>query len=221
MAVTCRDIVRRALRKLSVIASGEEPSGNDANDALETLKALYMELLGMGVFGRMNDVVVTDATYTASQQDRVLCKNETGVTVSLPECASADISCNPNPSSRWTVQSTSLGGGFWGPLTGPTNRPPRDGSAIVITDFYSDLSQSWIYDGQIGRWLRLEGLALSDTAPLAARYSEALACILASRIAPEYGAEASQQVAVGAVRGIYAITHRYDRASEPVSTEYF
>lgn len=190
MALLCRDIVRRALRKLSLVAGGKEPSGNEANDAIETLRAIYLEMVGSGVFGQFKDVVVTDTAYTAREQDRILCKRDEGVTVTLPEL----VICDSRSGSR----------------------APKDRAGVMVTDLYSDVSQTWIYDAQVGRWSKLEELGLNDVAPLAARHSEALACILACRIAPEYAIEASQQVAVGAVRGLYAITHHYDTPSEPV-----
>gem|GEM_PF-6691738 len=157
---------------------------------METLRAIYLEMVGSGVFGAFRDAVVTDATYTAKEQDRILCKREEGVTVTLPEWVTCERQTAP--------------------------RAPRDRAGVIVTDLYSDASQTWIYDAQIGRWSKLEDLGLNDAAPLGARHSEALVCVLACRVAPDYAVEASQQVAVGAVRGMYAITHHYDTPSEPV-----
>jgi hypothetical protein len=84
MAITCRDIVGRALRKLSRIAAGAEPDGNDLTDAMETLQAIYREAVGLGVFGKMYEVVVTDATYTAAPQDRVIGNRVGGIAITLP-----------------------------------------------------------------------------------------------------------------------------------------
>ena len=47
--MTANDIIRRALRLASVIASGETPDAADTADALDTLNALLAEWRGSGI----------------------------------------------------------------------------------------------------------------------------------------------------------------------------
>jgi hypothetical protein len=78
---TCRDIITRALRKVRIYGAGEEPSTEDANDALDELQNLYEQWGSGGMFGRLNDTIQTD-DYEAEPFDRVTIS---GGTVTLPD----------------------------------------------------------------------------------------------------------------------------------------
>lgn len=227
MAVTCRDIIRRALRKLSRVAAGADVSGTDAVDALETLQAIYMELAGNGLFGKLLDVVVTTGTYIPREQDRVNCQNPSGVTVTLPDLIDPkNYTTYPdgypaNYVDFWSAEQQSCGYDYGFGIFPLYPRPPRDGACIAIVDLYSNTSKTWVYDSNTARWVQLEALNLTDGAPLAGRYSDGIACLLASRIAPEYAMAVPAEVAAGASRGIYAMTHRNDAIHQPTRAEYF
>lgn len=212
MTTTCRDLVRRALRKLSRIAAGMEPDGDQLDDAMETLQTIHMELVGLGVFGKLYDVVVSDATYAAMPQQNVFCNRVGGVTVTLPTLVQP---------SWW-----GLGWGCWDYefrawYCGSTPKPPHDGALIRTTDQFSNDSETWVYNAATARWVRLDCLKPTDPAPLGLRYDETIASILAARISPEYGMTTPPQVARDASVGLYALTHRMDGIRAPVYTEYF
>jgi hypothetical protein len=81
---------------------------------------------------------------------------------------------------------------------------------VQVTDQFSNTHETWIYESDTARWIKLNDLNASDVAPLGGRYSEALACILASRVAPEYGVPVPPQVEKSASVGLYALTSRLD-----------
>lgn len=223
MSVTCRDIVRRALRKLSRVAAGQDVAGDDLVDGLETLQALYLEFVGLGVFGRMWDVVAT-ADFTVLPQMRVLSNNESGIAVTLPQIIDPNAySFYPQygyPFFPWGCWADGYDYGFgWNTTLSP--RPPWDGACVEINDAFSPTSQTWIYQSACANWIMLEKLNPSDVAPLAAKYSDGIASLLAQRISPEYGMQTPQEVASAASRCLYALTHRYDKPRRPVATEYF
>lgn len=222
MSITCRDIARRALRKLSRIPAGQDVGGSDAVDALETLQAIYMEFAGNGLFGRLNDVVVTQDTYIPREQDRVNCQNPDGVAITLPVLIDPKNYTNfpyQNFGSSWDGLGFGYDYGFGSALCYP--RPPLDGACIAIVDLYSDTHQTWVYDSGTARWIELEKLNLTDAAPLASRYSDGIACILASRLAPEYAIPVPTEVSSGAARGIYAMGRRNDGQHVTTRTRYF
>lgn len=66
---TANDIVRRGLRLLGVLRAGQEPKGADAQDGLERLQSLILNLPGLLHNGRWCEVAVTTA-YTARESDR-------------------------------------------------------------------------------------------------------------------------------------------------------
>jgi hypothetical protein len=116
---------------------------------------------GLNVFQSMLDHWVNQGTfgqlndyiasgaYTAKEQDRIL---NDGYTISLPTSV-VDL------------------------LTGLT-RPPLDLSIVQVLTAGSSPETS-IYDAQTAQWVRLDGLALTDTAPLANRGRHGLASALA------------------------------------------
>lgn len=80
MALTCRDIVRAALRKTGALSSGNEPTASEANEGLETLRSLYQEWIDRAVFGRLKTVKAS-ADYVAGEGERVV---SNGFEISFP-----------------------------------------------------------------------------------------------------------------------------------------
>lgn len=96
---TCRQTITYALRQARVLASGDDPSSDEAADGLVALQALYDLWVANGMFGRLTDVYVTE-DYEAEEGERVIAPS--GVTITFPttiddECedsrAPRDLSC--------------------------------------------------------------------------------------------------------------------------------
>lgn len=67
---TCRDIIIQALRMSKVIASGEEPTADEAADGMFALQSLYEAWAAGGMFGRLRDTLTATAM-TAEPGQRV------------------------------------------------------------------------------------------------------------------------------------------------------
>lgn len=225
MTATCRDIVRKALRRLSRIAAGQQPTGADLNDGMDALQGLYSEVVGLGAFGKLYDVVLDSnvPTYTAYEQQRIVCQNPAGISVTLPTILTL-------PPPWWTYnQGISPSWGCYG-YCGPDYsfgwwcdypRPPRDKACVVINDEYSDTNQVWLYNANLARWEELTDINPGDRAPMADRNSEGLANALAVRLSSEYGVQVPPAVARGEQLFMYAITHNYDSERTPTRVNYF
>lgn len=219
---TCRDIIKRAFRKLGVIAAGADPSSDQMIDAQADLVSLFMSWVGLGMFGRTNDTLVLEATYTAREQDRIMSQDILGSTITLPYQITNAYDPDWPFGWWWWSGSSAYGYGWWGEWWGQTQpRPPRDGALVVITDLYSDFRETFVYDGQIGRWVSISGPGLSDECPFSTRYADGIACSLALILAPEYGQQPQPSIVKGAQEAVYAMGHRYDRAYRPLATVYF
>ena len=70
-------------------------------------------------------------------------------------------------------------------------RAPRDMSYAAITDQSTGITQDWIYDGQIARWMCIESLTFNDPCPLAFRDINGLSACLAMHVADEFGQQPS------------------------------
>jgi len=212
--ITVRDIVKGAMKKIAVLAIGREPTAAQGEDALEALQAIYRELVGQGVFGRLNDVLITAATYDARENDRVVCDYATGVTVNLPEVITADLQ-NALPAYDPDQSDYGRGGGCE-----PLPRPPRDHSPIVITDVNSSFEQYYLYDANRAFWVLLDDLTLDSKAPLSNRYENGLKAKLALRLAPTFGRQPTPFLLAEVNAFHHALSHKKDRSRRPTVAEY-
>lgn len=183
MATTCSDIVRRALRKLGVLRAGADPKAADAADGLLSLQSYYMECVTGGAFGRVVNIPLSTAgTVTAGGNQHINVLVDETVTVDLPATL---------PTYHWDtwMPCRDYGWGLNVPLGGTDgDNVPPDKSVVMVTDRY-DASRraTYVYDGTVQLWMRIDTLVLTDEAPLSARDSDGLAALLAMRMADEFG----------------------------------
>lgn len=214
MPITVRSVVKGAMKKLGVLAIGREPTAAQAQDALEILQALYRELIGQGVFGRLYDVLVTTSTYSARENERVVCDLLAGVTVTLPETITEGLIGSLSP---YDYLATDYGRGS---VCEVLPRPPRDGSPIIVADVNSSFEKYYLYDANRAYWVPLDDLTLDSTAPLSARHENGLRAILAERLADPFGVPMPKQAAAEANTFRYAISMKLDRSRRATVAEY-
>ena len=82
MPVTCRKVIERSLRRLGVVAAGEEVAGGDEVVGMEALQEI-IDSMRAGLFGRMQDLL-SDSDMTAKAFDRIVSTNISGITVTFP-----------------------------------------------------------------------------------------------------------------------------------------
>ncbi len=213
MAVTCRNIIKGALQKLGVASNAMPITSDQADDGLGSLQSMYQELVSGGAFGRLNDVVVLDTTYSANEFERVACQNVLGVTVTLPDIITTE------PTTSYPGAGTADYG--FRSSTPLLPRPPIDGSVIQVTDLYSDFSELFIFDSHSQRWVLIEGLALTDEAPLSTRYREGITCKLAAILAPDYSRPVPASVVAGVTAFHSALSGKRDSAVRNIQMPYF
>lgn len=175
---TCRHVVNGALRKLGRLGGGRDPRTADATDALAALQGLYLSWIASGAFGRLSDVIA-EADITAAENVRII-RDETVVTVTLPEVVPAY--CDPLPyGALWpyVVQNGTDG----------ANRPPRDGAVVQIKDTVGGQVASYVYDGTLREWVKIEALQMDNEAPRSVTDPEGLSAVLAMELSDTFGAE--------------------------------
>lgn len=182
MAYTVRDTCTKAFKKLGVLRAGGEMRTADAEDARVSLQSFYMECISKGTFGRVYDVVLSQAgTVTAGGNQHFSVTTDDAVTVDLPSTL---------PACHWDTwrPCRDYGWGLNVPVGGDPNVVvPRDLSVVMVTDQFGAGRATYVYDGTVQRWMRIDTLALNDEAPLSARGFEGLASVLAMRLSDEYG----------------------------------
>lgn len=179
--VSVNDVVKGALRKLGVLASGREARPVDRDDTMEALKGLYRQLINGGAFGRLADVVPV-ADYTTCGNVRVFRGSDVSeLAITLPETVN---NCN-----YWCDQR--IYGSCWCPdnVIRRDVTTPRDCTVVSISDAVTGETYDFIYDGQIKTWQGLYDLTLEDRAPLAQRDPQGLMALLALQIGDDFGAQ--------------------------------
>lgn len=210
--ITCQTIIGRAFRKLNAFKPSAIPDSN-RDEAMYVLQSIYMECVGAGFFGRVNDLIAT-GEWTACPQQRVRLDNS-DIQVTIP-----------NALPNWWGWPGYYS--WWWPVwpINPANcaRPPRDLSVVTLVN--SELSNqavniglayTFIYDAYVGKWWPLDSLLVTDEAPLSRRWAEPLANVLAERLDPEYGDQGFQAPRNA---GMDIIASRWGSESHSVIAEY-
>lgn len=169
---TCQEIIKRALRLLGVLAAGDEPEAADAADGQIALVAMLTNAVAKSAQPGLTRVLVTDATYTAGEDELIGYDGATSSTITLPT----------------TVEDADT----------TETRAPKNMAVVMVA---GTTPQTFIYDEAYGDWVEVNALALTDYCPLSGMDSEALAAGLAGYLADEYGRQMGPVLASRAARG--------------------
>lgn len=206
------DIIKRAMKKLHVLASGSNPASAQAADGMSALQSLIVELIGQGSLGRLNDVLAT-SDYTAFENDRIRASN--GVTITLPTTITTE-RCDLDPIP-------------YGYETSTYPRPPYDRSPVIVVGSNYTVGAtaytaktSWMYDAYSGAWVNLNSLTQQGAFPLPDHLEDGFAAMLAERLVDDYdggevGAETKRLASVTRL----ALSTKYDSAARPAAVHFF
>ena len=111
------------------------------------------------------------------------------------------------------------------PNTEAVNLPDRakNGSAVIVADIFENTSTTYIFDGDLAKWLSIEAMTRTSPAPFAKRDPLGLACYLALELGDEYGIQPSESISFNAARFHSSLTMGASRETETVArpTDYF
>lgn len=161
---TCRAIITRAMRWPGVLEAGESAEADDATDHLGSLQAMYLDLIDTG--SNLTNVLVT-AAYTAGENVRIAYSGATTAAITLPTTIA-----DPAVTS------------LTHPPVDNDNRQPEDYTVAVVA---GSTPAVWCYDANLGDWVNLNGLALTDQAPWSTFMAQGLSAMLAVFVADEHG----------------------------------
>lgn len=217
---TVRSVISGALRKLAVVGGvgRRNPSNQEFADVLPILLGLYRNLITLGAFGRLRDVIPR-GDYVAGENQRVYRRYNEQQEILLPDLVSWCGSCGylgdfmPIVSNAPPVPSTDYATKPYGYHDHTPRRAARDNSVVTLVDqFTGDIVEA-IYDGQRKLWFTLTDLdtgedldeenewsvkrlnaALDLEAPLSHRDFNGLVCLLATLIADDFSGEITPMI---------------------------
>lgn len=186
-----------ALAKLGM--AGRNPTSDD----LAALQGYYDGLVFSGAFGRMRDLYATDS-YTMREMDRASYDNSAVATATFPD--TYDYSC---------FEERPSGAGVSANL-----RRPHD--LVVGSVNEQETTVTYLFDAELGRWIKLNSLALTDTAPLSNRNGDGLACVIATKIEAFYpGCRLTPMTMRSALSFSSALTHKSGSPARAVAYDFF
>lgn len=173
------NLIRRSLRMIGALPSGEEMSPSEGEEALDVLRSLYRSFIGIGAFGQQRSIYLrANGDYTAWPNDRIVTEDYATNVITLPLIIDDTV-------PKWDYG--------WGPYRAWTwtPGPPPDFSIVTVNDHTDPtIKFTYVYDAALAQWVDIEAFVLGDEAPWSARIGDELAAMLAINLAPEYGAEA-------------------------------
>lgn len=204
------DIIKRAMKKLHVLAAGTNPSSAQAADGLEALQSLYVELIGQGSLGRLNDVIATSA-YTAREYDRIQAAH--GIVVTLPTTITPNM-CSPGGDLPYDY-------GFraWDPTVAGNTRPPRDRAPVVVVQ--DNVAVYSVFRASTNAWVTINGLTLTSTFPFSDTLEDGIAALLAERIADNFDTVAGPSTQQAARTCRWMLSAKPDSSSAETPSHYF
>lgn len=208
------DIIKRAMKKIHVLASGTEPTSVQAADGLVALQGLVSELIADGALGRLRDVLATSA-YTACEFDRI--QSSVGVTITIPTVITPDM-VSPGGYAPYDYGFRNCD------VTTSVNRPPRDRSCIVVIQANNDGSFTeidYVWCAYKGKWVTIQSMAQTDLFPFAQSLENGFAAMLAERLAEDFDQPVGPETKLQAGRCRIALSTRPDSKSAPTPISYF
>lgn len=160
---TCRAIVTRALRWAGRLDAERDPEETPANNALESLQHIYLDLAG---FASLDNVLIT-ADHTADENTRIAYSGVSTAAITLPTTVTAE---TPGTDTDAEVDNT--------------NRQPSDYAIAIIA---GAVPQTFCYDANIGDWIQIDSLTLDSEAPWSTFLGQGLAAMLAALMCDESG----------------------------------
>jgi len=206
------DIIKGAMKKIHVLASGAEPTAAEAADGMAALQSLIVEMIGQGSLGRLTDVLAT-SNYTAKENERV--RASYGVTVTIPSTITQDLEpCGGSYDYGFRYM----------PVVDTPNRAPRDRSCIVVVQDNNDgtfTTTYRVYCASKGLWVTINGLGQQDDFPFADYLEDGFKAMLAERIVDDFDQALGQQTALQAARCRQMLAMKADSTSRRTTAEYF
>ena len=154
---TNADIIRRAHRLMGTVSAGQSPTGPDAEDSMEQLQELILELPGLLKNGRWREHA-TSAAYTAKEGQRL--------TLTAPGVVTLPATVAPY---------------------GCSTRPPMDLARVQILGADAENAGLWVYVATKAAWSKVDGLLIGEAFPFGDEDIAGVAAQLAVNLADEYG----------------------------------
>jgi len=214
-SLTVRDVIKRASRLHGAIATGDDPSADELNDALQALNTMKRALFGTVIGVRLSP---QDATGASKQA-------ENGAEIQVPAAVfTVTAPLNPRSGARFGVVDANLNFTAQN-CTIARNGRLLEGVAANIVLSTNGANRRWWFRGDTGNWIReADYVTADDVIEFPDGLIAYLPNMLAVAFAAEFGAELRADIVAGAAEGRQAFARQYSRrgrnqADKPIGVD--
>ena len=214
-APTVRDVIKRASRLHGAIATGDDLSSDEMNDALLALNTMKRALFGTVIGVRLSPQAASGTTAQA----------ENGGEYQIPAGVfTLTAPLNPRSGARFGVVDANLNFATNNCTVARNGRLLEGAAASVVLSVAGD-NRRWWFRGDTGNWIKEADYLTADDA---IEFPEALSAympnMLAVAFAAEFGAELRADIVAGAAEGRQAFARQYARrgrnqADKPIGVD--
>jgi hypothetical protein len=202
-APTVRDVIKRAARLNGSIASGDDPSSDEMNDAMLSLNTMKRALFGTVIGTRLSPQDAAGLSAIQAENGGEYQIPSAGFVLTAPK--------NPRSGARFAVVDANLTFATYNCTVARNGRLLEGSAANIVLSTNGD-NRRWWFRGDTGSWIREADYVTADDA---IEFPEALIAympnMLAVAIAAEYGSDLRQDIVAGAVEGRAAFARQYAR----------
>lgn len=210
------DIITDAYRQSNLLAIGVAPTTDQNTEGLRYLNRIVKSVFGNEVgdpltafpLGRQN--VARPSDFPAWGNDpgsEWYVPNNTRLILNLDTATSVYLTPRPHDGCRFAVNDTA-GNLASNPLTVYGNGRKIEGlDSIDLSD--NSMNREWFFREDIGQWVRVTPLAVSDDAPFPDEFDDFFITMLAIRLNPAYGVAIDGQSQMALQRARTQMRARY------------
>jgi hypothetical protein len=203
MSLTVRQVIQRSGRLHGCWAAGDDPTADEAADALIAINSLKRSMFGTLIGPRLGPISLSGTTGQAENGGEYQIPGGAAFTLTAP--------LNPRSGARFGVVDANLAWGTYS-LTIARNGQLINGAASNYVISTAGMNTRFWFRGDTGNWIIEADFPTLDSAiefpdPLI----DYLPNMLAIVIAAEYGADVRPDVAQGAFEGRQAFARSYYR----------
>ncbi len=203
MSLNVLQVIQRAGRLHGLWASGQDPTSDEASDALIAYNAIVRAMFGTLIGPRLGPMALSGVAAQAENGGEYQIPGGARFTLAAP--------ANPRSGQRFGVVDAALSWGAY-PLTLTASGALINGAASPHTIATAGQNTRFWYRGDVGSWIiEADAPSLTSAIPFPDVLIAYLPYMLAVTIAAEYGQEVRPDVAAAAMEGREAFARTYAR----------
>lgn len=195
------EIITDAFRQSNLLAIGSSPTANQQTEALRYVNRIVMSVLGneagenLEAFALGGNNIEAPSGYPWYGEepwgDWYLPMNKR-VMLNLTQAATIPLHPMPSDGARFAVVDTSDNVSTYNVTVQGNGRTIEDLTTLTLNT--DGINRQWFYRQDLGNWMRITDLILTDEFPFPLEFDQMFVTLLAMSLNPAYGASVDGQV---------------------------